>query len=286
MRHSFEGRLGRRLRIVGLLSLSIICTGSFAQAEPWQTKDFLNSLEDRDAYNADFWSLGLHSVFSIEFEEGYTAQYRPFLNYIQLSESMGDRALRLKGFDELSHIQLGTLAHESFHSFVQNYIKTSDEYSFHKEWMSSRSRVLHGEELSKHKAYVALEEGYALFIGSLITQRRNIEKMIKRRQERIGEGHCEDSIDLADQFWFRVWEDDVFGYYYEDGVGEYWINTGKSIWNSISGSDLEVKDGPIFVDRSITEVDKDWIADYLFEGRMPRDVLEAFSDSLREANCL
>jgi len=259
-----------------------------AGAAEWQTDAFLKSIKKTGQdYDFQFWREGLKSVYSLSFKDGATNQYRPFLNRMILGSSMSDGADRIKSWDQLNAIDLGTLAHESWHAYHHNFIDRDDRLSDQEKWLHRRAPDLYWR-ISRHKADAALDEAYALFIGSAVTTHRWIKWSFKRFKDgRDQNSTCEKLVKLAKGLWERNWDLKVEGYYYRDQIWEYWIDHSKEVFGHLIGSDKYdlPPDGAIFTKQSITNVDRDWISENIFEGRWTRDFNSSFSKDLKESGC-
>lgn len=267
----FSLRGKARLLLAGFLAI-FYCGIGFADS--WQTGQFLKSLEDRNL-DFPFWRQGLESISGIDFNNTYSNQYRPFTNRLGLEQSMSDGADRLLPFDEMSRIDLGTLAHESWHAYFANFISQRPEYKSIYNEFKLRARSLYWD-LPAEKAYQALEEAYAVFIGNTITQVRWVDWSV-HHYENQDEVDCDKARSFLQRMWENNWHAEVFGYYYRDSVSEYWEDQMKSAWAWLSGDDSArpPREGLIFVEKSLGESDRQWISSRLFGGLLK----QSFQDS-------
>ncbi|MDB5038533.1 MAG: hypothetical protein JWQ35_2061, partial [Bacteriovoracaceae bacterium] len=185
-------------------------------AASWQTNSFLKSING-SLYDFPFLVEGLNSVRAIGFKKDTTAQYQSFFNRIVLGLGIDDGAHRLKGLEGLDPEDFGTIAHESFHAFKANFIDQDPRFGAMKIWMKRRAEIVYGD-LSESKRETALEEAYAVFIGDVISTRLNVQRILDRRPEM----KCSIKQRMAESFWNIEWSSSVNGYYYRDGLGEYW----------------------------------------------------------------
>lgn len=269
------------------LMLASLVSVNSAQAKSWQISPFFQSLEDRgSAYDFRFLREGLQSVNKVKFKPGHTNQFRPFLNHIVLSDSMSDGAKRLKEFDEMSRIDLGTLAHESWHAFHENRIKQYSSLRPQKHWMQRRSENLF-YRIPSNKALVALDEAYALFIGDIYISMRWVDWMLERAAENE-ELDCSALEERLSRSWELTWTHPIYGYYYRNDIDEFYIDQAKKVWSWLSGGSDDSPAGPdgeIYVDVSINDTDRDWVARNLFENKVTRDYLDSFGERLSDVGC-
>lgn len=264
----------RLCRVLGL-SMSLLGGLSGSVFASWQTDQFVKSIEKSgDQFKFEFWLRGIDSVINVSFRNDSTEKFQPLWNTIVLGTSYDDGAQRIRKWDQLSPINLGILAHESFHAYIHNFIFYEREWKPEKDWMTSRAVVLF-HELPRSKALVAMEEAYASFIGNVVTAARTIQKALERNSQ----ASCLQSYLLFKSIWERTWNDPVRGYYDRDGLVEYYSDRMKWIVHRVSGSEEEIRLGePIFTERSITDVDRNWISRTLFEGKF----LSSFDKSFPE----
>jgi hypothetical protein len=200
-----------------------------------------------------------------------------------LAENFSDNGGRLKSWSRLGPLNLGTLAHESFHSFYTNHLKKEPRYRAQWNWMRSRPAQLY-RDLPEAKAIIALEEAYASSLGDLISSRVTIARMLELRATE--EDRCVSSIELAERLWKITWDQDVMGYYSRDGIGEYWVDRMKELWAGIRGRDSGLPvDGTYFVETPLAEIDRKWISQNLLEGRIQRAYQVTFKKELESLPC-
>lgn len=262
MRVSLRGKV--RLLSAGFLAI-FYCSVTFA--DTWQTGQFLKSLEGRDL-DLPFWRDGLKSVNGIDFNNRYSAYYKNFTNRLGLEESASDGGDRLLSFDEMSRINLGTLAHESLHAFFANHLSQRKEYrDLHQEFRL-RARTLYWD-LPPQKAYQALEEAYAVFIGNTITQVRWADWTIQH-YEKQASVDCDQANTFLQRMWSQNWLENIYGYYYRDSIGEYWEDQFQKVWAWLNDdpSLQPPQENLIFVETSIEDYDRQWISSNLFENRL------------------
>lgn len=271
------------------LTVVVVLGGMSAQvsAAPWQFKPFLKSLEE-SPYNQVFIQKGLSSVSALKFKDDVVNQYQPFFNRIVLQKSMDDGANRIKPISTIDVVDLGVLAHESFHAFKANFIESDPKYARLKDWMANRSRNLYLGIPSVSKRAVAMEEAYAVFIGWSMTTRSSLSKILVQAKREGAD--CATSIDLAKRLWAVHWKSDVDGYYYNDGIIEYWTSKAEALRILVTKGkkayrDYVDQDETIFINDKLQPLDKKWISENIFNGSMKESFEETFAKSLQELNC-
>jgi len=185
--------------------------------------------------------------------------------------------------EELSNIDLGILAHEAFHAFKANFIELKERYKPQKRWMNLRSKILY-RNIPQLKRAVVLEEAYAVLIGSIIIQHRSLSKLLARHQN-SDEEKCLGTVDLAMLFWENDWKAPIKGYYYRDSVQEYWADRAKGFWNFLHSGHWDISDEPLFVDQSLTPMDRRWISETIFEGTLTSSFENTFQNELESMPC-
>lgn len=255
-------------------------------ASPWQVKPHLESLKNT-GFEFDYWRLGLESVSSVKFKSGATNLYRPFLNYLTFEKGINDGARRIKKIQDLSKINKGTVAHEAFHAFFANHMNYDKEFQDEKEWFYARAQNLYWK-FPASKRLTAYEEAMATFLGTTITAYDESRSQIERARASEDQQTCLRSLKLSQRFWEMHWNENVYGYYYRNSVSEYWTDVAKNLWERAqrkkhrrSGEDHIVFD----YDQSLTDVDKNWVAEVLLEGRMTRDFEKTFEEDISMADC-
>jgi hypothetical protein len=280
--------LGRRPFGRGFVSSLIFVFGiiapGFIFAQSWQTQEFLSEMQSRAGfYRFAFWVDGLRSVSRIRFGTDGTDRYHPFSNTMVLAEDLSDGGGRLKTWSQQGPMNLGTLAHESFHSFYSNHLSRSPQLRPAWDWMQRRSGALY-RDLPKAKAKIALEEAYASLIGNLVTSRVTIARMLELRAN--DPERCASGIELGERFWKSSWNQEVKGYYSRDGIGEYWTDRMKERWAGVTGGDSDLPpDGTYFVDIPLNEVDRNWVSRQLFENRIQSAFEVTFKKELESLPC-
>jgi hypothetical protein len=254
-----------------LLGLLVPCT----EAQTRQTQSFLNSLsEDGEYFDFEFFRKGLSSVQSITFDHHQTAHFKPFWNSINLDRTSNDGAGRIRAWHLLSPIDLGVLAHESFHAFVFHFWNRHLDWQREKEWFETRARVLF-HDLAPHDARVALEEAYATFLGNTITSARTLLNIVDRYE---GE-HCGRTHEMLRRLWQKSWEQPTPGYYYRDGIVDFWADRARWLFDRVKGGSSRADFGePIFTKTTITRLDRKWISNLLFEGRWNENFDQSFPE--------
>lgn len=258
------------------ISIAFIFSGFSSQsfAASWQASAFLRSLNG-SVYNFNYLVEGLNSVHAIQFNDGTTAQYQSFFNRIVLSATMNDGSKRIKGLENLSEEDLGTIAHEAFHAFKANIMDVDPRFKAEKIWFKSRAHILFSD-LKASKRETALEEAYAVFIGSLVTSRAVVERLLKSKDPNK---YCK-RLEIAERLWNNTWKDSINGYYYRDGIGEYWADTFSNLWKKLSGnnptSEEGAKDHTILTERTLQDLDKKWIAGFLLKSHF----VSSFEESM------
>ena len=256
-----------------LVSFIFIVSTAEVKAAPWQINPFIKSLKG-SVYEFNFLVEGLKSVHSFNFEKSTRAQYQEFFNRMTLGLGVDDGAQRIQVLEKMEPIDLGTLAHESFHAFKANLIEVRPEYLKLKLWMKRRARIVFGN-LSQAKAETALEEAYAVFIDNAISARMNGGRMLKK----LTPEKCARHLKRAEEFWEGSWRAEVSGYYYRDGIGEYWADRFSTLMATLSGRGAPNNGGDraIFTDASISELDKEWIAKNILEGKVAPSFAQTFA---------
>lgn len=279
----------RRSRIcTGVFTLILGFLGSVGVgevfADGWQTEPFLNSIRNTPM---DFRYVreGLTSIHSVRFGNDAINQYQQFFNRMTLGMSMNDGAKRIKTLDKLSTIDLGTLLHESFHAFKANHMDQDPAYKNYLSWFNARADVIF-EDLPRDKRRVALEEAYASFIGLITDTRANFARMIARPSD----NDCELRLTYMKRLWASDWQQDIKGYYYRDGIGEYWAHQLDGLWTLVTEGtkaygQFQNSDGAIFVNQALPELDKKWISAKMFEGTITKDFDHTFASDLKAIGC-
>lgn len=278
-----------RLGVRGVFYLFIFVSGVVGtkgevRADPWQTEPFLNSIEG-SAFDFKYIHEGLESIHSVRFGEDVINQYQQFFNRMTLNKSMDDGAKRIRSIEKLSVGDLGTLLHESFHAFKANHMDVDATYRHYKSWFEARADVVFGD-LPKDKRRVALEEAYASFIGLIGDTRAAFSRMIKQPSE----NDCELRLAYMRRLWVVDWQQEIKGYYYRDGIGEYWADQIGGLWTLVTeGSkaygQYKNSDGAIYVSEALPELDKRWISANIFEGRISKDFDQTFTKDLKDIGC-
>ncbi|PIR23862.1 MAG: hypothetical protein COV44_00690 [Deltaproteobacteria bacterium CG11_big_fil_rev_8_21_14_0_20_45_16] len=277
-------RAARRAAILGIIVglFSIVSVSAYQ----WQVEDYLQSIRVPRAskVNSPFMFLGLRAAKGIEFSDSGTNQYQSFMGRLVLSDSLQDGGNRLRPYEAISSIDLGILAHESWHSYLDNYIMRKSSYARFKKWITSRARNLFWD-LPESKQLAALDEAYAIYIGSMVTAYRGIQRDMDR-QLKQDSWDCGKIESLADRFWSLAWNEPVYGYYYRDTISEYWEDKFTAVINWISGEKSDQNsEGIYYVKQSITDIDRDWIAENVLKTKFSRDYLETFGSELRQLSC-
>ncbi len=277
-----------RLRVLVAMATGLFCLfgESKLEAQAWQTDEFFAEQQElAPFYGFRFWSLGLKSVARIRFSDDGTDRFHPLRNLIVLGSGYGDGGGRLKPWSKLGPIELGTLAHESFHAYLHNHMRRNPNLAHQMSWMNRRSEDLYRDEVRGVKAKIALEEAYASFVGMLVTSHWTLSRIL--RLQGVEEEKCESAKALAEKLWERSWTENVLGYYSRDGIGEYWADRLKELWASLRGTDSGIPvDGTYFVETPLTETDKNWIGRQLFEGRVSRAFHVSFAHELSNLPCV
>ncbi|TVQ79196.1 MAG: hypothetical protein EA369_05395 [Bradymonadales bacterium] len=273
--------------MIGFLRLLLFtfCWTSFGglEASSSQTDLFLRSLRFRaQPYALPFFELGLGSTSYISFQEGPTAKYRLFTNSMVLPNSHAFDSQSLHPFYRQNPIQLGTLAHESFHAFVANFIRRDPRYHSMNRWMEIRSQNLYRDlELSSSKNFVALEEAYASFIDAIYMTVRNLEAYLDRAS-RSDEGFdCSMLFSFVNRSWQTAWHHPIYGYYYNDSL----VDNARAFWARFTGRDGPVLDEEQFVEISIQRADRDWISREIFLEEISEDPLQTFGFKFEAIGC-
>ena len=278
--------MGLKGRAAALL-IGVVCSLSFLSTSAFgadllkvvqQTKPFLKSIKETP-YNYEYLVEGLRSIHALRFNKGQANHYEPFWNRLNLQDSLGDRAKRLKRVSELSPLQLGVLAHEAFHPFYSNKIKSDPKYKGYKKFMANRADVLYKKHPRK-KRDVALEEAYASFLDSLFSGYKTIEKILRSESYKAD---CKSAIELTEKFWKSAWKSTTNGYYYRDSISEYWFDQYKGLRILTTKGRVAYKrylnrDRAVYVKEGIQAIDKKWIVRNILKGKMSPSWQETFSD--------
>ncbi len=233
-------------------------------ANSFQSERFVQSLTG-SVYEFDFLVEGLNSVNQISFSDDMTAQYQSFFNRIVLSRTAGDPSKRIKSIENLDEEDVGTIAHEAFHAFKANIMGTDPKFKAEKLWFKQRAHKVFSN-LKASKRETALEEAYAVFLGSVVTARLQSERIIAHAPK---ERFCK-KLNVVENLWRVNWNSKVQGYYYRDGLGEYWADKIHNLfsWLAFSRPVNSSADGAIDAEQSIDQNDKDWISTKLLEKKM------------------
>lgn len=277
--------LSRRVFRAGLLGLTGFFIVQSLGAQSWQSEQFIQSVRrEAPIYLLNFWALGFQSVSRIKFNEDGVDQYRPLRNIMYLNDNLSDGGGRLKELAKIHPNYLATLAHESFHSYLQNYVRKAPALRIQNRWMLTRPKQLY-RELSDEKAAIALEEGYASLIGMLVQSHVSILRMLNssgRQEEK-----CESAVSLSRKLWSVNESQQVFGYYSRDGIGEYWTDRFKNLWSSITGKESGLpEDGTYPVNVALETLDRQWVYREIFQNRFQDSFEESFKEVLKDLPCM
>ncbi len=225
------------------------------------------------------------SVHAVSFENGVTNQYQPFFNSIRLSMTMNDKAGRIKGLKALGASDFGTLGHEAFHAYKANFIEVQPQFVNQKNFLRRRAMNLY-QSIPEAKREVTLEEAYASWIGWMLQSHISTISMI----ERLNSENCDEAPERLKSLWQVSWNASVQGYWYKDSMGEYWIEQFKAIKTLVTeGVDAyrraKNSDGANFVDENLQPLDRRWIAQNLFRGRLKENFEETFKSELSKSVC-
>lgn len=257
--------------------------GQPLEAAQAQVKRFLGSLKTADI-DFQYAERGLNSVSGVSFEDEVN-HYQPFLNRLVLMPTMSDGQNAIHEASQLSAIDAGIVFHEAFHAYKANFIDKRSELSALKGWLESRAKELF-PDLPKNKRETALEEAYASFIGNMVTAKLNLAPILLKTKAQ----DCERRIVLVDRLWNARWSDEIKGYYYRDGVGEYWAIRAKAMWILTTQGRrayLEYMDSQreIFTEASLTETDRAWISMNILESRLTSDFRTSLSKEIQSSAC-
>ncbi|MBN8553827.1 MAG: hypothetical protein J0L93_00095 [Deltaproteobacteria bacterium] len=228
----------------------------------------------------------MRSINSIDFEIEPVNKYERFFNRLILNSRLGDGAGRLKTIDLISPNDLDTLIHESFHAYKANFIELKKDFSQLNTWMKNRAHIVYSK-YSKEKSEMALEEAYAVFIGSILSTKMKFAKNILSSSS---SQHCSQRLGYLERLWTSTWNAKTQGYYYRDGIGEYWADTAKGLWVLITEgrkayADIQNSDGAIYMENELPKLDKEWIAARFLDGKVQVSFKETFKDELKKINC-
>lgn len=271
------------------LVVLLVFLGNSLYAESWQSREFLQSLDESGpSYQFSFMEAGLKSVSKFEFNDDHTNHFKAFSNTINFSNSIQDSSRRIRRWNHMSNIDLGIVFHESLHAYIENVAKADPSLRYIPDWFKMRGENLY-TDLPSSKARVALEEAYAVFIGEVITSYRFIESNIDRAYDDLHEDleYCERIVQVHERIWKGTWDREVQGYYYREDIDEYWSDQISYYWDVIRGETPDrVPFEPIFVEESITTADKRWISHVLFESRWSEDTVESLQSLHAELPCV
>jgi len=95
---------------------------------------------------------------------------------------------------------------------------------------------------------------------------------------------------LLEAIWKRSWGAEINGYWYRDGVLEYWGEQMKGLGVLFSdGFDAWKRfldgDGANMVQTDLQDLDRTWISQHLFEGKLNRSFEETFQQALANFSC-
>jgi hypothetical protein len=246
-----------------------------------QIRPFLKSIE-QSPYDFEFLVKGLKSVHQVRFKKGVIGSYEGLLNRMNLGPTMDDGTNRIKTVQALNSGDFATLLHEAFHAFKENFIDDEKRYVSMKRWMELRAdNLLH--KLPRNKRDVALEEAYSVFVGNLAMSYHSIEYILNKYGKEDG---CYKRLGLAKELWEKSWNQKITGYYYRDSIGEYWADKARALKIlATQGREAYQKyinrDRAIYIDQSITRVDKKWISKFVFQNRF----VKSFEDSFPQYQC-
>lgn len=262
------------MKVSGISGIILILMGAFTgdlQAS-WKTDSFLGSIQRSGSqYSFEFWNRGLSSVSDVDFRSDSTAKFLPFWNKMVLEKSHDDGAERIHAWHRLSTTDLGTLAHESFHAYVHNFILRHPAWSHERAWLEKRAPVVF-YDIHPSKTFVALEEAYASFIGNIVTSARSIDVIMSKSTP-----NCVGRERVVRNIWSQIWKEKIQGYYYRDSFTEYWEDRAQWALDKMRGQESEVEFGEaIFTESSISQADRQWISLVLFEGRWSENFDQSF----------
>ena len=281
---------GRSLVVIFLISIfsALLPQRASAVEVADQIAPFIESLEE-SPYTFNFLVKGLSSVHQIELRPGTTNQYQPFFNRMVLSANMGDRAGRLLPRLQMNEVNFGTVAHEAYHAFFANFINVLPELESQKKFLARRAQNLYQDIPSKKRA-TTLEEAYASFVGWVFQSHAHIERTLNRPFENDNRQKCEARRALLEAIWKKSWGAEINGYWYRDGVGEYWAEQFKGLGILMSdGFDAWKRfregDGAHMVETDLQPLDRRWISQHLFEGRLSESFEDSFAKTLEGFSC-
>jgi hypothetical protein len=247
---------------------------------------FLRTLQGKgQPYNMNFWNTGLRSLSGITFTDESAYSYLVFFNTLTLPKSLSYPSGTLKAFHQIPSTNLGFLAHEAFHSYIANHVMIDRKAYSKQRWMQFRSQNLYRDEgIESSKAYVALEEAYATFVGNMVMSARGLELSIGRMADR-GDVDCERSMDFIQKRWAVDWNQEVKGYYYRDSYGDYYSDQLRHLWSRVTGGEPPPLDTERYVLTALQRADRDWISREVFEGNFSESPTEFFNGLLVQLGC-
>jgi hypothetical protein len=254
-------------------------------ADTWQTEPFLESVKET-SFDFRYLREGLNSINGVRFGNDVINQYQQFFNQMTLSSSMGDGARRIKPLKSLSNSDFGTLFHESFHAFKANHMDQESAYINLSRWFVKRADIVFGD-LSQSKRQAALEEAYASFIGLIAETRLTFTRLMHRPSEQ----DCELRLTYMRRLWAVGWAQEIKGYYYKDGIGEYWAHQLEGLWTLVTEGrkaygEFRNQDGAILVSEALPQLDKSWISENIFENQITEDFDKTFETDIKAIGCL
>lgn len=281
---------GRSLVVIFLISIfsALLPQRASAVEVADQIAPFIESLEE-SPYTFNFLVEGLSSVHQIELRKGQTNQYQPFFNRLVLSATVGDASGRLKPRTQMSDIDFGTVAHEAYHAYMANFLQVLPEFASHKRFLARRAQNLY-QEIPLNKRATTLEEAYASFIGWALQSHVHIVRTLGMSFPDETRQRCEGRRELLEAIWKKSWGAEINGYWYRDGVLEYWGEQMKGLGVLFSDGFEAWKrhrdgDGAHMVETDLQDLDRTWISQHLFEGKLSRSFEETFHEALANFSC-
>jgi hypothetical protein len=252
-----------------------------------QVQPFLSSIE-QTPYDFRFYREGLLSVHAIQFQDGYRNAYETFFNRLILQSSLDDGSGRLKTMQAMTRNGFGILGHEAFHAFKANILSSRPQGQRLIAFLRARANSLYTEIPSK-KREVTLEEAYATFVGWTLEGYVSVGSILHTMAE-DEVADCARRLEVLESIWKSTWGAETKGYWYRDGIGEYWsdqfkavhilITKGRKAWKEFVG-----RDNVHFVEQNLQTADRDWISRHLFEGRIGESFEETFATELQNLSC-
>lgn len=251
-------------------------------AGSWRAQQFLESLRG-SPYDFDFLRRGIAATKWIK--PGSHVSYSSEKDLLILPTELFDESGMLKAIDEVDDpIAIDGLFHEAFHAYKAHFIDRRQSLRPLKEWFQGRSDTLfsqpgvvvdeaeaHYPLKRGHKEY-ALEEAYAVYIGSVAAQLKNITNYL---QKNVDDERCDQRMSTAKRLWGHLRREKPKGYFRRTWFEEF---TNGTILSAIAKALLNEED-TIYVSIPIVALDKFWIEENILAKKL---VWAPFEDVFHE----